>query len=149
MNLDRLYAILKDSTHQLRKGPEVSTEQHGPLHVTHVYLMPDQSEAPPELEKVDCHFIVVGVDKGKAEQHKAELHAILKTYPQPDRLAKGVSYIEVGAEIGDQGAALCLFALGQVCGFWKVITPAVMGVTGPQADRLAGAGLVLFSGFTG
>lgn len=147
MNLDRLYHILHDTTVQLRKGAEVEERRVGNVQVTEVYAMPHEAQAENSIEKVDCHFIVVGVDKAKAKQYKNELIAILKTYPQPGRLAGGPSYIEVGAEIGDQGAAFQLFALGQVLGLWKVITPEKLNFTGPEAHQMAGLGFVMISGF--
>lgn len=163
MNLDRLYQILRDTTVQLRKGEKIEGDpklveavknfKEGddasklPGGSVHIYAMPHESQAKNGIEKVDCHFIMVGVNKAKAEQYKNELVAILKTYPQPKRLAGGPSYIEVGAEIGDQGAAFQLFALGKVLGLWDVITPEKLGITGPAARQLAGSGMVMISGF--
>ncbi|OGN21397.1 MAG: hypothetical protein A2915_00975 [Candidatus Yanofskybacteria bacterium RIFCSPLOWO2_01_FULL_41_34] len=163
MNLDRLYQILRETTVQLRKGEEVEGDpklvdavknfKEGddidklPGGSIHIYAMPHESQAKNGIEKVDLHFIVVGVDKAKAEQIKDELVAILKTYPQPERLAGGPSYIEVGGEIGDQGAAFQLFALGKVLGLWDIITPEKLGFTGPEASQMAGSGFVMMSGF--
>lgn len=143
MNLDRLYEILGKTTQQYRKG-EVREDRVG---VTEIYAMPHAEEAPPELEVVDVEFIKIGVDKKAAEQHKDELVEILKDYPRPDRLAQGPSYIEVGGEIGDQGAAFQLFALGKVMGLWDLITPASMGFDGSEARQLAGAGYVMIAGY--
>ena len=163
MNLDRLYQILRETTAQLRKGEEIEGDpqlvdavknfKKGdnvnklPGGSVHIYAMPHESQAKDGIEKVDLHFIVVGVDRAKAEQYKDELVAILKTYPQPERLAGGPSYIEVGGEIGDQGAAFQLFALGKVLGLWDVITPEKLGITGPEANQMAGMGFVMMSGF--
>ena len=147
VNLDKLYEILRETTIQLRKGEEIEERQIGNLHVTEVYAMPHEEEADNGLVKVDCQFIVVGVDKTKAEKSRDELIAILKTYPDPDRLAGGPSYIEVGGEIDDQGAALQLFALGQVLGLWRIITPKTLGIIGVQAEQMAGMGFVMISGF--
>lgn len=147
MDLDRLYRILGDTTVQLRKGAAVERERVGAVDVTHVYAMPAVSDAPNSLVRVDCEFLVIGVDRARAEQHRSELLSILRAYPQPERLAGGPSYIEVGAAIGDQGAAFQLFALGEVLGLWKVITPATLGFTGPEARDMAGRGLVMISGF--
>lgn len=160
MNLDRLYKILNETTMQLRKGgvyegtPElVEQAKRGgdePLKgggVLEIYAMPHESEAHPGVEKVDLEFLVIGVDKAKAEEHRAELVDILKTYPQPDRLAGGPSYIEVGGEIGDQGAAFQLFALGKVLGLWDVITPATFGMSGAEAREAAGRGYIMMTGF--
>jgi hypothetical protein len=146
MNIDRLNQILNETTIQLRKGAEI-TESSG---VVEIFKMPHVSEAQPWVEKIDLHFIVVGVDKERAEQSRSELIELLKTYPQPDRLVGGPSYIEVGAVLGDQGAALQLFALGQVLGLWKVITPATLGFKeGPTSDQMAGGGFIMISGFKG
>jgi hypothetical protein len=162
MNLDRLHAILADTTVQLRKGEMV----HGDKHlvdaikqgrdldkemggVVTIDAMPHvrQFANARGFAKVDMEFLVIGVDTAAAERHKAELIEILKDYPQPERLAAGPSYIEIGAEIGDQGAAFQLFALGKVLGLWSVITPATMGCTGAEARQMAGRGFVMMSGY--
>lgn len=163
MNLDRLYKILAETTIQLRKGevlegtPELVKAAKNvkaedkfsdlPGGVLEIYAMPHESEARPDLEKVDMEFVTIGVDKAKAEQHRTELISILNQYPNPVRLAGGPSYIEVGAEIGDQAAAFQLFALGKVLGLWDVITPATMGFTGVEARQMAGSGFVMMTGF--
>jgi hypothetical protein len=147
VNTGRLYEILGETTVQLRKGEMVEERKAGPVDVVEIFAMPHVSEAEPELEKVDLEFLVIGVNKPVAEARKAELVEILKTYPQPDRLAGGPSYIEVGAEIGDQGAAFQLFALGKVLGLWQLITPATMGFTGEEAGKMAGAGFIMITGF--
>ncbi|MGD9879139.1 MAG: hypothetical protein AB7U95_03285 [Reyranella sp.] len=163
MNLDRLYKILSETTVQLRKGEMVHGDKHlvdaikegrdldkEPGGVVTIDAMPPLGligDMRGMLEPVDLEFLVIGVDKVAAERNKAELIEILKTYPQLDRLAGGPSYIEVGAEIGDQGAAFQLFALGKVLGLWDVITPATMGFTGEEARQMAGSGFVMMSGF--
>lgn len=144
MDVMRLRAILSETTVQLRKGKPMERDANG---ATHLYFMPNESEVSDDLIKIDLHFIVIGVDKGAAERRKDELMDILGEYPQPERLAGGPSYIEVGGAIGDQGAALQLFALGEALDLWKVITPKVMGIEGPAADELAGKGMVMISGF--
>ena len=142
MNIERLYKILDECSVQLRKGEEII--QHG--NVTEIFAMPHESEVN-NLEKIDCHFIVVGVEKATTEKYRQELIDILNEYPNMERLKGGPSYIEVGAEIGDQGMAFKLFAAGQVLGFWQVMTPARMGITGPMADQMAGQGFVLITGY--
>lgn len=144
MNTNRLYEILSKCTCQLRKGEEVveHTEPSG-LRVKEIFAMPHESEARPEIEKIDMVFLTVGVGKAEAEKHRAELLTILKDYP---RLKDGPSYIEVGAEIGDQGAAFQLFALGKVLGFWDIITPKTFGMEGPEAMEAAGRGYIMVSG---
>jgi len=158
MNVKKLYEILRETTVQLRKGevyegtPElVEQAKRGDElkggGVLEVYAMPHVADANPDIEKVDLEFLVIGVNKAIAETRKAELIEILKDYPQPERLAGGPSYIEVGAEIGDQGAAFQLFALGKVLGLWDVITPATMGFAGAEARQMAGSGFVMMTGF--
>ena len=161
MNIDRLYQILRDTTVQLRKGeifegtPElVEQAKNGAEElkgggVLEVYAMPHESEARSDIEKVDMEFITVGVDRAKAEEHRAELVSILDDWPKDAAapLADGPSYIAVGADIGDQGAAFQLFALGKVLKLWSVITPASFGFSGPEARALAGNGMVMMSGY--
>lgn len=122
MNRQLLYEILADCSHQFRKCMEVEHRDTSDVEVTEIYMMPHESEARPDLVKIDLEFVVVGVDALKAHQHRDEFIEILNSYPQPKRLAAGPSYIEVGAEIGDQGAAFQLFALGKVLGLWNIIT---------------------------
>lgn len=158
MNIQRLHEILSETTVQLRKGevlegtPELvdaieAGDKELPGGVVEINAMPHVDEARTDIETVDVEFMVVGVDRAKAESHKDELTSILKDYPEPARLAGGPSYIEVGAEIGDQGAAFQLFALGKVLGLWDVITPTTMGFKGEQARQMAGGGYVMITGF--
>ena len=149
MNLDHLYTILRDATFQLRKGPVLQTEKRPGLNIHTIENMPHEEALEYEgMAKVDCELLTIAVDKAKAEERKAELIEILKTYPQPARLAGGPSYIEIGAEIGDQGAAFQLFALGEVLGLWRVVTPTRMGMVGAEAREMAARGFVMISGWT-
>lgn len=147
MDLTKLYEILAETTVQLRKGPEVTEHESKDLHVVEIFDMPHVSEATKGLVQVDVELLVIGVDPVKAAAHRDELIAILRDYPEPQELKDGPSYITVGARIGDQGAAFCLFALGQVLGLWKVITPRMLGVTGEVARRAAGNGYVLIGSY--
>ena len=148
MDIKRLFEILDETTAEFRLGADVVKEKKEEGYkVINIYTMPHVSQANKKLEQVNCHFIVVGVDKEKAEQYREELIDILKTYPQPERLAGGPSYIEIGAEIGSQDGAFRLFAVGQVLKFWDVIIPESLGFTGAEADSLAGRGYVMISGF--
>lgn len=147
MNIQRLHEIIGLTTRQFRKGEEVELRDGAAVQSVDVYCMPHTDEADQKYELVDVEFITVGVDREAAEKHKDELYNILSTYPDPERLAGGPSYIEFGAEIGDQGAALCLFALGKFLGFWDVITPKTFGVEGEEAHKMAGLGFIMISGF--
>ena len=87
MDIKRLHKILNQCTLQLRKGGAVEQEEIS----THIYKMPHVSEVKddPEIETVDMELLAVGVKKTLAEDHKSELIDLLKTYPQPERLAAG------------------------------------------------------------
>ncbi len=157
MDMKRLYTILNAATVQLRKGevihgtPElVDAIKRGddrlPGGVVTIDAMPHESSADG-VEKVDMQFLTIGVDKATAEKHRADLVALLDAYPDPATLASGPSYIAVGAEIGDQGAAFQLFALGKVLGLWDVITPASFGMSGQEAADMAGRGFIMITGY--
>ena len=147
MNLKKLGDIINETTQEFRVGPTVTHRRGKEISVTEVYAMPHESEAGPELEMHDTHFIKVGVNKGRAQELRRELVSVLEEYPQADRLAQGPSYIEVGGVLGSQDHALRLFALGESLGLWEVITPQKMGITGADANDLAGRGFVMISGF--
>ena len=66
----------------------------------------------------------------------------------PETLRQGQSYIALGAWIGSQEIALRLLALGDHLGAWQVITPGLLGVSGAEADSMAGMGFVMASGYT-
>ena len=149
MNLKLLHEILSHTTVQLRKGEIMREKQVGNINVVTIDAMPHVNDAIPSLELVDMELLTIGVDKEEATKRRAELISILDDYPKPERLAGGPSYIEVGAEIGDQGAAFQLFALGKVLGLWEVITPKTLGINGEKASELAGLGFIMISGYKG
>jgi hypothetical protein len=113
----------------------------------------------PEHEVVDVsvHFFTVHVNRNGAEAVRSLLVEILDEYPEVDQfgneqggvenLRAGLSYIALGSAVGSQELALMLMAVGEVCGFWKVITPEVLGMTGEAADNLAGRGMVMCDGY--
>lgn len=138
-----VHEILDATTTMLRKGDAVTRENTNGVEVVNVYAMPHVSEAADGMERVDVHFIEVGVDKQSAEAHRAELIEWLDSgYLDGARLAGSPSYIEIGGALGSQDAALRLFALGQALDLWHVITPAIFGIDGAAADELAGRGFV-------
>lgn len=147
MNANRLCELLNECSGQFRKGPTKEQRETSGLQVTEYYFMPHDSEARDDLEMVDVEFVQIGVDKPKAEEHRAEIIALLNDWPDPTRLAGGPSYIEVGGVVGDQGMALQLFGVGQALGLWKVITPTSMGFSGEEARQMAGSGFVMMTGY--
>lgn len=147
MDTQKVHQILRETTQEFRKGEVVVEHDREGVHVKEVYAMPHESEADSNLRRVDCHFITVGVNMEAASKRKGELLQLLDDYPFPDRLAEGPSYIEIGGELGSQDAALRLFALGEALELWEVITPEKLGINGPEADELAGGGMVMMSGY--
>jgi hypothetical protein len=148
MNLDHLHDIINECTSPLHKGPEVVEWDEGALQVTEIVGVPHMGEVRDKLEKVDMWFLVVGVDKSKAQSHKAELIELLKTYPEPVVLSGGLfSYITLALEIGDRNVVLRLFALGKVLGLWEVVTPATLGLNGKLAQDAASRGFIMCTGF--
>ena len=103
---------------------------------------------------IDAGFIKVGVRNGLDVQLFVNF---LKEHTQPgkgaygdmtmDDLAKGPSYIALGGWLGDQTDALIFMAIGKHIGAWDIIGPGVLGITGPEAQRMMGMGFLTTSGF--
>lgn len=142
MNVDRVHEILRECAQEYRKGPELTERREGNLDICEVYAMPAvPATAPDGFALVDVHFIVIGIRKERAEAQKEDLREALGDWD----FQRGFSFIEVGADLGSQGAALVLFAVGEVVGFWKVVTPRLVfgdSLDEGMANKLAGAGYV-------
>jgi hypothetical protein len=52
------------------------------------------------------------------------------------------NYMELGAWVGDQGLAMLYMALGVRLGAFKLLSPALLGATGPQTLMFAQMGLL-------
>jgi len=52
------------------------------------------------------------------------------------------NYMELGGWIGDQGLAMQYMALGVLLGEFNLLSPAMLGMEGPEALQLAGMGLL-------
>lgn len=165
MNIERLYELVRDCSVECRTGPAVvvngeqASEQdidmlnagEVPTGVTEFYSMPHVSTVQkerPDLVLVDMIFIDVGVDKARAEAHRAEFVEILNSYPELERLKGGPSYLELGAVFGDQGFALRIMAIGSVLGFWDIISAKTLGRSDDEAREMAGVGFLMVSGYT-
>ncbi|MBU0534911.1 hypothetical protein KKC62_01960 [Patescibacteria group bacterium] len=105
-----------------------------------------EKEDSPDTTVVQIHNLKVAVNTPKAQANKDSLKQLLAGYEGPHALSEGPSYIEVGAVIGSQRTAFILFAVGKALGFWDVITPATLGITGKDANDLAGSGMIMLSG---
>jgi hypothetical protein len=165
MKIERLYELVRDCSVECRTGPavvvngepaseqeieQISNTGEVPPGVTEFYSMPHVSEVQkerPDLVIVDMVFIDVAVDKAKAEAHRAEFVEILNTYPDIERLRSGPTYMELGAEFGDQGFALRIMAIGSVLGFWEIISGKALGMGTEEAVSMAGVGFLLISGY--
>lgn len=98
-------------------------------------------DRPAPNHSVDLGFFWVAVrGEPQADQFKLLLAG---HYPNLDRLKNGLSYIEIGAALGDQGLALLFIGLGDLLGVWRAVTPARLGITGMAGEGLAGQGLVM------
>lgn len=52
------------------------------------------------------------------------------------------SYLEMGANIGDQGLALTAMGLGSLLGIWKLTTPRILPISEDLQQQMAGAGYI-------
>lgn len=150
-----IYNVLDQCSQQLRKGDEVSTGNLGEglehIKAITIDLNPHVSEmaGKPGIEIVDLELLSVGVNKVEAEAVRPELRKLVDETFDVARLKQGPSYIEIGYNLGDQGYAFQLMAVGQVLGWWQVVTPTTtLHVTDPKlALDMAGAGGVWINGY--
>lgn len=155
MDLLALYGILADTTELFRHDAvfEGAASARFPAQTTGNDIdpsaLPHISMADGRLEIVSLCFLTAGVRRSEAMKHERELSDLLDSYPDPLRLAEGPSYIEVGDILDSHDAALRLFALGKVLGLWSIITPAVSGMVGKEAERMAQDGFLIISGWQG
>jgi hypothetical protein len=81
MDTNKLYKILTETTVQLRKGDMVEEKKIGMVKVVQAYFMQHVSEVTDkDVEFVDVHYMIVGVNKPLAEKYRDEFVALLKTY---------------------------------------------------------------------
>lgn len=151
MDAEKLYQILEQTTTVYRKGELVEEKKVGDLAVTEVFGYPHTKDAPDQgHKKIDMIFVDVVVDERKALTIKEELENILSSYPQPERLAGGPSYIELSPNCGlEQEGGLRLMALGEVLGLWNVMSGKTLGLNEEAALALAGQGFLMISGYKG
>jgi hypothetical protein len=102
-------------------------------------------DRPAPNHSVDLHFFWVSM---RGEPKIEEFKALLKEYPNPERLKLGPSYIELGAALDSQEIALRFLGLGGIFNLWDILTPASIGFTEPvRANTLAENGLIMMSGY--
>jgi hypothetical protein len=143
---ERLYEILNQCTVQVRVGDVVKHEKVGALDVTTFDAMPSEADLVDNLKVIDMILLKVGVDPVRAAAVKDEFVGLIE--PLRPMLESGPSYIAIGGELGDQGAAFQFMALGEVLGLWKVVTPRTLGMADDAAAKnAAGIGYVMISGY--
>lgn len=147
MNTELLLEIVGDATAEFRKGAAVTTDTRTPgLEVVHVYAMPHVDEIPAELEQVDVHFEIVGVDRERAEARRDDLLGVLREWPDDCPEAKDLSkrvQAERHALIAHDSARFDVRRPSSE----TVVTPERLGMTGELAEQAAGAGYVMVTGF--
>lgn len=109
---------------------------------------PDNPEAEqPKGHTVDVYFFNVALRPGShatAEEFRRLIEEHDGSHVQCNPLdGRDHSFIELGAWIGDQGAALMFIGLGELLGLWRAVTPnMVPGLSKERRDALAGGGWV-------
>ncbi len=103
-----------------------------------------QPDRPAPGHSVDLVFFWVST---RNEPTAERLRWLLESqYPDVPRLSEGPSYLELGAELGDQGIAICLIGLGHLLKLWQAVTPLALGIKGEQAQQMARNGLLMCTG---
>jgi hypothetical protein len=103
---------------------------------------PDKPECEqPSGHTINLTFFEVAAKEGAKRE---ELEALLREHYPKVLDGKEHSYLEIGADLGDQGRALMLIGLGGVLGIWNVLSPDTMmpDLTDDLKKAMAGKGLV-------
>ena len=102
---------------------------------------PNPEKHQPENHTADVVFFKVA----KANEPDADTFRSLVESEHPHWLdGEEHGYIEMGAEMDDQGVALVTMALGSLLGVWELLTPKNLLPSLPedQQMKLAGLGMV-------
>lgn len=147
MDRTRLMEVLNTTTCLISNGVRTQSKLPGiPILLWGLLLSPLDAEAD-RFEKIDCHFVTVGVNPQQAEAHRQDFLALLEQFPDAQRLYDGPSYKHVAGVVGDEMTALRVFGLGQALGLWKVILPVQVGIPPELADEAASLGLIVTTGY--
>jgi hypothetical protein len=147
-----LIEYIEQATEVFRHGEVVKKTKVGNLDVVTVDAFP---EKPKDRPVIDVHFFDVGFNVvAMSSWSPRRLFDYLVNNPIGEftnmvqaQWEGGPSYITIGGWIGSQELALRLLALGETHELWRVITPERLGITGADAERMAGNGLVMAAGF--
>lgn len=147
-----LNEVIREATTCYRKDDEmVSIKNVGNVDVYTLTGYPT-ADAGGEQELIDVHFLLVGFRTEKVPTAQRFLELIVAARQGEfspmtvEELKGGPSYITLGGWLGSQDQALRFIALGKHLEMWDVITPATLGVTGAEADQMAGVGFVYCGG---
>jgi len=140
-------SVLNNSTILISKGEVTHARMPGIKAQLWGLLLSETDPAANQFERVDFHFIQVGVNAKRAEVDRREFTRLLDTYPYPAKLSSGPSYKHVGSVLGDDLAALRLFALGKTLGLWKIRMPMDFGVDTDLLDYAVDLGFIVCDGY--
>lgn len=101
----------------------------------------------PEEKPTDHTIDLVYFRVTKAETADADTFRKLIEKDAPHWLdGEEHGYMEIGGDIGDQGAAMQAMGLGSLLGIWKLRTPKMLSalglITETQVMQMAGQGLI-------
>ena len=104
----------------------------------------DAGSKPDPQHSVDMVFFKVATTNDPSAEEYRKLTSEHKgDYAEVDPFdGKEHSYLELGAWIGDQGLAMQFMALGVSLGLFNLLSPAMLGIEGPEALQMAGMGLL-------
>ncbi len=107
---------------------------------------PNPEEHQPQGHTVDMEFfkVALNINGETPETIATELRDIIASQYPAWLDGKEHGYIEMGADIGDQGSALCLMGIGSLLGIWELQTPSSMMPDLPDDLRMmmAGQGMI-------
>jgi hypothetical protein len=111
-------------------------------------LLPATDVLASHLQKVDCHYVTVGVNERQAQVDREEFVELLESFPDSKRMQDGPSYKHVASVVGDEMTAFRVFGLGQALGLWDVLLPSQFGFPEYLVDEAAELGLIVTTGYT-
>ncbi len=98
-------------------------------------------EKQPQGHAIDLSFFKVANNGGKKEEFE---EIFRKEFPHWFD-GKEHSYLQCGANVGDQGMCLMAFGLGHILGVWKCLCPETMMPFAPNDLKMKMAGMGMIS----
>lgn len=142
----RLKEIIESCTQEFRPARELPYKNYWGVSLK-VEDLPCESKSDKKTAKIDCGFIIVGINQEIAMKNKKELEIILEEYFQK-HLIHGPLFTEFSLILdGDQNLALRLFALGESLEFWRIVTPERLKLKEKEAEIMLSNGIVFIQGY--